>query len=388
MFQVNLAEKRLDRLEEWRFADLKFLERQDLQEWIARTPDALGEELLVVQKEFDGFAETDERLDLLALDKERQLVVIEIKRDDSGTDVAWQALRYVAYCSTLTTAQIIEIYQKYLERWFPGADAEKNLCDFLEVDELDGMVLNAGDRQRLVLIATNFRKEVTATVLWLLRRGVRAQCFRMIPYRVGKETLVDLRQIIPTPEAADFMIKMAAKDAEETSVEDAHKQIAKLQQAFWKQVLDELRSRNVSRFGNVNPWKSPWLGCGTGMAGCTYNLVLLRSKVRVELYLERTVASENKWIFDQLHQDKETLERGFDHGLRWLRLEGKKASRICVEHPANSYNRETWPEIISWLCEQFVLLDEAFSEPLARLNHELKERGDGPLSTKATQIPQ
>ena len=32
-------------------------------------PGALGEELLIVQKEFDCFADTRERLDLLALDK-------------------------------------------------------------------------------------------------------------------------------------------------------------------------------------------------------------------------------------------------------------------------------------------------------------------------------
>ena len=40
-------------------------------------PDALGEDLLIVHKEFDGFADTRERLDLLALDKEGRLVVLE-----------------------------------------------------------------------------------------------------------------------------------------------------------------------------------------------------------------------------------------------------------------------------------------------------------------------
>ena len=144
-------------------------------------PDALGEEFLIVQKEFDGFADTRERLDLLALDKEGRLVVVENKLDDSGRDVVWQALKYVAYCSSLKKAEIVEIYQKYLDRWFEDADAATNLCEFLGVEELDDVVLNAGNEQRLVLIAANFRKEVTATVLWLLRHGVRAQCFRVVP---------------------------------------------------------------------------------------------------------------------------------------------------------------------------------------------------------------
>jgi hypothetical protein len=39
-----------------------------LQEWVVNNPQILGENLLVIQKEFDGFSDTNERLDLLALD--------------------------------------------------------------------------------------------------------------------------------------------------------------------------------------------------------------------------------------------------------------------------------------------------------------------------------
>ena len=49
-------------------------------------PGCLGEELLIIQKEFSGFDDTQERLDLLALDKDGRLVVIENKLDDSGRD--------------------------------------------------------------------------------------------------------------------------------------------------------------------------------------------------------------------------------------------------------------------------------------------------------------
>ena len=74
MFCVNRSENRLVRLDERRFADVNVRERDHLQEWLVRMPDALGEELLILQKEFDGFAETRERLDLLALDREGRLV--------------------------------------------------------------------------------------------------------------------------------------------------------------------------------------------------------------------------------------------------------------------------------------------------------------------------
>jgi RecB family endonuclease NucS len=77
-------------------------ERAHLQEWIAKYPLALGEELLVIQKEFAGFSDTQERLDLLALDKEGSLVIIEHKLDDTGRIATWQPLKYASYCARLT----------------------------------------------------------------------------------------------------------------------------------------------------------------------------------------------------------------------------------------------------------------------------------------------
>ena len=378
MFRVDLSENRLVRLHERRFADLNLRERDHLQEWLVRMPDALGEELLIVQKEFDGFADTRERLDLLALDKEGRLVVVENKLDDSGRDVVWQALKYVAYCSSLKKAEIVEIYQNYLDRWSVGADAVANLCDFLDVEELDDVVLNAGSEQRLVLIAANFRKEVTATVLWLLGHGVRAQCFRVVPYSFGEELFIDLQQIIPTPEAADYMIGMAAKDSEAQSVEGARKRSDRVRHAFWTKALEELRARNVSRFENISPSTDHWLSCATGVSGCAYSLIFLKNEARVELSLQRSVTEENKWIFDRLQGERQEVEGRFGDQLRWQRLDERKSSRISYSHPFDGFDADNWPEMIGWLRQHIVKLDEAFSESLGRLNQELKS-GSGTL---------
>jgi RecB family endonuclease NucS len=87
-----------------------------LQEWIANNPECLGEELLIIQKEFDGFNDTNERLDLLAVDKQGNVVVIENKLDDTGRDVTWQVLKYASYCSTLNKEQVAKIYQDFLNK--------------------------------------------------------------------------------------------------------------------------------------------------------------------------------------------------------------------------------------------------------------------------------
>ena len=112
MYLVNRTENKIEKVVQRTFSELGFKERENLQEWIANNPGCLGEELLVIQKEFAGFSDTNERLDLLAVDKQGNLVVIENKLDDSGRDVTWQVLKYASYCSSLTKNQVRDIYEE------------------------------------------------------------------------------------------------------------------------------------------------------------------------------------------------------------------------------------------------------------------------------------
>ena len=372
MFRVDLSGNRILRLDRKRFADFGLRERTHLQQWMADTPDALGEELLIIQQEFDGFADTRERLDLLALDKSGQLVIIENKLDDTGRDVVWQALKYAAYCSTLKKAQVLDIFQRYLDRHGDGGDAETKISEFLDEDSLDEVVLNAGTDQRIIFIAANFRREVTASVLWLLDHRVRAQCFRVIPYGYGEELFIDVQQIIPTPEAEDFMISMAEKEDEEESVGGAQRLRHEMRLAFWELTLEALSKQGVSLYQNISPSKDYWLNAGTGVSGCAYSLHFLRTEARVVLDLHRRNKEENKWLFDRLEAQREQLERDFGGTLQWRRMDDRKSSRIDLSRSFDSYNRDMWPEIAKWLAEHVGRLESAFKPRLQRLNRELK----------------
>jgi RecB family endonuclease NucS len=116
MYRIDRTANRIEPLTVRAFKDLKFEERRHLQEWIAHEPTVLGEDLLIIQKEFNGFSDTGERLDLLALDRQGSLVIIENKLDDAGKDVTWQALKYASYCSTMSTEQIRIVFQQYLDK--------------------------------------------------------------------------------------------------------------------------------------------------------------------------------------------------------------------------------------------------------------------------------
>lgn len=159
------------------------------------------------------------------------------------------------------------------------------LCELLEVEDLAEISFNRDNDQRMFFIAANFRREVTATVRWLLSRGIEAKCFKVTPYELDHELIIDIQQIIPTPEAADFMISMSNRDGEDKAAQDTQKHRFKLRLAFWKQALSKLRSVGITLYQNVSPTKDHWLGAGSGVSSCPYQMIFGRDEARVELSL-------------------------------------------------------------------------------------------------------
>jgi len=183
------------------------LERQDLAKWVEQFPAMLGEELLIITSEYDRFDKTNERLDLLALDKDGNLVVIELKRDDSGKNVDLQAIKYAAYCSTLRLADLVEMYVKYQKQKgieITSEVAQPAILDFIENDDFEEF----NDRPRIILVAKEFRPEVTASVLWLRKFRLDVSCVKWDPYELENGCVaVNSSVLIPLPEAKDFIIQ-------------------------------------------------------------------------------------------------------------------------------------------------------------------------------------
>ena len=136
MFRINPKTNSIVPLISRKFGELGFGNATTFRSG-SRKLHLVGEELLIIQKEFSGFSDTNERLDLLAVDKHGSLVLIENKLDDTGRDVTWQALKYPSYCSRLSKENIRHIYQDFLEKTEPGADAKEKLREFLDADDYE-----------------------------------------------------------------------------------------------------------------------------------------------------------------------------------------------------------------------------------------------------------
>lgn len=373
MYRINLETNTITPIPAKSFSSLGLSERKHLQEWLAHHPEALDPDVLIIQKEFDGFDDTKERLDLLGIDRDGNLVIIENKLDDSGRDVIWQALKYASYCSGLNKDDVINIFQKYLEKQNSTQKAEDALLEFFNIQDLSEKQINPGTHQRLIFVAANFRKEVTSAALWLLSNGIRLQCFKVTPYSLEKQLFLDVEQIIPTPEAEEFMIGIRKKEVEQSQSESKNKERHQIRYKFWIQALEKFQNSQCTLFNNISPSKDHWLSAGSGVSGIHYTLIFGNKFIRVELSIEGSDQEENKFIFDQLKLEQNHFDTTFGSHLNWMRLDDKKTSRICKQYDIDGYDEENWPLMTQWMMEHMSMLDKTFGKKLPDVNKKMKQ---------------
>ena len=377
MYLIDKQKNRIEKIKQVTFSELGFRERGHLQEWLEANPEALGEDFLIIQKEFSGFNDTNERLDLLALDKKGNIVIIENKLDDTGRDVTWQALKYASYCSTLTKEQIRNIYQQYLDKRGQGEEATNKLSEFFNNAEYEELTINISQSQRIVLVAGSFRKEVTSTVLWLLNFKIKMQCFKALPFALGEQLFLTVEQIIPTKDAEDYTISMVDKVQVDLTSQEELKERHHLRLEFWSKLLPKFKGK-ATIFQNSSPSKDHWLSSGgTGISGLSYNFLVTKSYVGVELAVSKSDTQANKQVFDELRKFETEITDSFGDLLSWERLDTKKMCRIAYSlQGVNLNHKEEWDKMMDFLIENMLKLEKSMREPLKKVKRKLNEKED------------
>ena len=196
------------------FREQSISERGDLQAALRDHITVLGPDLFVLDEEFSNWDESARRIDLLCIDRLANIVVVELKRDETGGHAELQAIRYAAMVSSLTFEQAVDSHAAYLRRREIEGDAEALLLKFLDWTDADAGPF--GQDVRILLGAADFSKELTSAVLWLRDRQVDIRCIRLVPYQLQgtdgtPRVLLNVEQLIPVPEASDMMMRIAEK---------------------------------------------------------------------------------------------------------------------------------------------------------------------------------
>ena len=211
---------KLVRVEPQRFSDLMIQERTHLQRALREAIDAItpGVSTMVLAEEFGDWKDASRRIDLLCLDSDGHLVVIELKRTESAGHADLQALRYAAMVAPMTFEQAVTAHAKYLaSTGQDSATAENSIRTFL--DQESGSVAFK-TVVRIVLAAGDFDPEITTSVLWLNSMGLDIRCVQMQPHLVGTRRILDIKQLIPLPEAAHYQVAIREKSREQAAAQE------------------------------------------------------------------------------------------------------------------------------------------------------------------------
>jgi hypothetical protein len=209
----EVTSNNLRRIEETSFSAAGVRERKDLQRLLRKQIDVIVPEVLIIAEEFGDWDESRRRIDLLGLDKEANLVVVELKRTEDGGHMELQALRYAAMVSAMTFDEAVAVYGQYMRQSDQDSDPQQELLDFLDWDEIDEE--HFAQDVRIILVSAEFSKELTSSVLWLNSYGLDIRCVRIKPYHDSGRTLIDVQQVIPLPEAVEYQVKVNVKTRQE-----------------------------------------------------------------------------------------------------------------------------------------------------------------------------
>lgn len=238
----SIRDAELVKLEETTFQAEGILERDDLQRILRERIEVISPETMVIAEEFGDWEGSYRRIDLLCLDLDANLVVVELKRTESGDHMELQAMRYAAMVSTMTFRQVVDAHEKYLkDLGWSEVDAKDAILKFLKRNEEQPEELTSD--VRLVLVSAGFSKELTSSVLWLNDQGLDIRCVRLRPYKLDSQIFLDVQQILPLPEAQEYQIRIREKSDQQRVARQTHRDYTRYDLTIGDQTYPKLYKR-------------------------------------------------------------------------------------------------------------------------------------------------
>jgi len=286
-------------------------EALDFTRWLEDNVDVLSDTLglslqNIVREKFAG----DFRVDLVAEDDRKNLVVIENQLERSDHDRLGKLLTYLAALEAKTA----------------------------------------------VWIVSDPRPEHVKAIAWLNDSSSSASFYlvKAEAVRIGSSEPAALLTLIVGPGEAGGSISVIKEELAERHV---------TMKRFWSGLISRLREKQIRLHSNLSPGTENWLATGAGRAGLSWDYVILRDSARVELYIDlgKGFEAQTREVFEHLLERKAEIEKSFGEALEWHPLEGRRACRVSkVIQAGGLKDEERWNEIQEAMINAMTRLEKAF----------------------------
>jgi hypothetical protein len=229
----SIKGKQAARIEPITFSDLNMTEN-DIEEILRNSIDMICDEeesMLIVGRQVRN--EKNGRSDLTAVDNNGNIVLIEIKRDRNDIvhrreAFEFQAIRYAASYATIdeTDDLVKKVYAPYIEKYRSEYELGeltsfelgiRKLNEFLQVNDAQK---NFNEKQRIILVASDFDEQTLSAVAWLNSNNVDMSCYRLTPYKLNEDLFFYVEKLLPVTNYEDYYVNLMDKSVMTTVAGD------------------------------------------------------------------------------------------------------------------------------------------------------------------------
>jgi len=157
-------------------------ETLDLEEWIVSNPGIIGHGLIIIGKQVQTKSGP---LDILAIDRQGDLVIVELKRDMIPREALAQGIDYASDVATWGVEKISEVCSK-----FTGKSLEDTFTEAYPEVTLDN--INFNESQKILLIGFSIETSLERMINWLsdvFSVGINAIVLHYVVTSSGDELL-------------------------------------------------------------------------------------------------------------------------------------------------------------------------------------------------------
>ena len=220
----SIKGKQAARIEPVTFSELNMTEN-DIEEILRNSIDMICDEeesMLIVGRQVRN--EKNGRSDLTAVDNNGNIVLIEIKRDRKDIEhrkeaFEFQAIRYAASYATIdkTDDLVKKVYAPYIEKYRSEFELGeltsfelgiRKLNEFLQVNDAQK---NFNEKQRIILVASDFDEQTLSAVAWLNSNSVDMSCYRLTPYKLNEDLFFYVEKLLPVTNYDDYYVNLMDK---------------------------------------------------------------------------------------------------------------------------------------------------------------------------------
>lgn len=161
-----------------------------------------------------------------------------------------------------------------------------------------------------------------------------------------------LRRLFALYDADPMDLVFYLKDAESEKVAEASR--FEVRKRYWTYALPIIQKQHIHRgtFSNCNPVTSNTESGFFGISGFCISCIANYDSARIDFYMGKSDAAQNKAAFDLLHSHKEEIEEELGIALTWERADEYKASWLCYHlYDVSITNEADWPRMAKFHAE-------------------------------------